>query len=150
MINSLTLLLSNHWFLILCLTPAFSQTFNVKPYLQNATPTSIHIMWESTSGEETIVQWGENSDFGFTTTGDAVNSIDSFQIHDVHLTNLNPDTRIFYKVITESLESDIFDFVTPTSSGFESSLRLVAMSDMQKDWSCSFLMYWIWYSYLVI
>ena len=135
MINSLTLLLSNYWFLILCLTPAFSQTFNVKPYLQNATPTSIHIMWESTSGEETIVQWGENSDLGFTTTGDAVNSIDSFQIHDVHLTNLNPDTRIFYKVITESLESDIFDFVTPTSSGSESSLRLVAMSDMQKDWS---------------
>ena len=114
MINSLTLLLSNYWFLSLCLTPAFSQTFNVKPYLQNATPTSIHIMWESTSGEETIVQWGENSDLGFTTSGNAENSINGHQIHDVHLANLSANTRYYYKVVTDTLESDIYDFVTPT------------------------------------
>ena len=103
MINNITLLFSNYWFLILILTTAFSQTFNVKPYLQNATSTSIHIMWESTSGEETKVHWGESSDLGFTTFGNAENSIDGHQIYDVHLANLSANTRYYYKVVTDTL-----------------------------------------------
>ena len=92
-------------------------------------------MWESTSGEETKVHWGENSDLGFTTFGNAENSIDDHQIHDVHLSNLSANTRYYYKVVTDTLESDIYDFVTPATPENEASLRLVAMSDMQKDWS---------------
>ena len=30
----------------------------VDPYLQNATPNSIHILWETDSESQTIVEWG--------------------------------------------------------------------------------------------
>ena len=29
----------------------------VEPYLQNATPTSIYILWETDSFDDTIVEW---------------------------------------------------------------------------------------------
>ena len=113
----------------------YSQDFNVKPYLQNVTPSSIHIMWETTSNDESMVHWGETTDLGHVTTGDAENSINSYYIHDVHLTDLEPNTRYYYKAVTGSLESQIFDLVTPVELGNESSLKVIAMSDMQKDWS---------------
>jgi hypothetical protein len=112
-----------------------SQTFNVKPYLQNATPTSIHIMWETTFGDESIVNWGESDGLGNSTLGEAQTGQGNYRIHDVHLTDLSPNTRYYYKTITDSLDSDIYDFITPDSPLYESSLRLIAMSDMQKDWS---------------
>ena len=92
-------------------------------------------MWESTAGEESIVKWGESLDLGFTTSGIAEPSIDGYQIHDVYLENLSENTRYYYKVITGNLESSIYDFVTPTTPGNDASVRLVAISDMQKDWS---------------
>ena len=46
---------------------ALSQTFNVNPYVQNVTPNSIHIMWETLNGEESIVRWGETESLGMTT-----------------------------------------------------------------------------------
>ena len=135
MIASIRYLFSHYSLAIIFLSNVFSQNFNVKPYLQNVTPSSIHIMWETTSNDESTVQWGETTELGYTATGDAYNSINSHYIHDVHLTDLDHNTRYYYKVITEGLESDIFDFVTPTEPEFESSLRVIAMSDMQKDYS---------------
>jgi len=103
--------------------------------LQNATPTSIHIMWETTFGDESIVNWGESDGLGNSTLGEAQTGQGNYRIHDVHLTDLSPNTRYYYKTITDSLDSDIYDFITPDSPLYESSLRLIAMSDMQKDWS---------------
>ena len=59
-------------------------------------------MWESTSGEDTIVHWGESSELGFTTFGNAEHSIDGHQIHDVHIENLSANTRYYYKVVTNT------------------------------------------------
>ena len=92
-------------------------------------------MWETTSNDESMVHWGETTDLGYIATGDAENSINSYYIHDVHLTDLEPNTRYYYKAVTGSLESQIFDLVTPVELGNESSLKVIAMSDMQKDWS---------------
>ena len=135
MITSIRYLFSHYLLSIIFFSNVYSQNFNVKPYLQNVTPSSIHIMWETTSNDESIVHWGETTELGYTATGDAENSINSYYIHDVHLTDLNQNTRYYYKVVTGDLESEIFDFVTPIGSEFESSLRVIAMSDMQKDYS---------------
>ena len=43
-------------------TIGFAQIFNVKPYLQNVTPTSIHIMWETSGGDENVVHWNAKHD----------------------------------------------------------------------------------------
>ena len=43
----------------------------VQPYLQDAEPNSIVIMWETTSGEESIVEWGTTEKLGKKASGKA-------------------------------------------------------------------------------
>ena len=37
---------------------SFPVNLVVEPYLQNATPNSINILWETDSDSQTIVEWG--------------------------------------------------------------------------------------------
>lgn len=111
------------------------QSFHVQPYIQNISRSNAIIMWETTSGNQSIVEWGTTPSLGEITSGDAVNSYNSAYVHTVSLEYLDTNTQYFYKVKTNSLESDVFSFVTQKPFSFESSTRLVAMSDMQKDWS---------------
>ena len=46
-----------------------SVEFSVYPYLQNATPHSMHILWETDSESQSIVEWGEYVLLTETTTG---------------------------------------------------------------------------------
>ena len=63
-----------------------SQTFNVNPYVQNVTPNSIHILWETLNKGESIVHWGETESLGMTTNGVTITNAGKYKIHDVHLT----------------------------------------------------------------
>ncbi len=121
--------------ILLLFNYSYPQSFNVQPYLQNITPSSVHIMWETTSIDDSRLYWGETIDLGNINYGVSENSINNFYIHDVQLNNLDQNTRYYYKVFTDELESEIFDFITPLGAEYESSLKLIAMSDMQKDWS---------------
>ena len=38
--------------------------FLIKPYLQDAEPNSIKIMWETTTEDESIVEWGTSQKLG--------------------------------------------------------------------------------------
>ena len=89
----------------------------------------------TTNNEESLVYWGETTLLGDSTIGDAFTNTGTFQIHDVELIGLDPNTRYFYQTVTGSLESEIYNFKTSTDVGDESSTRLVAMSDMQRDYS---------------
>ncbi len=124
------------FFIIFCFFDfLLCQTFNVKPYLQNIDPTSVHIMWETHSQDESTLKWGQNLDLEFELDADVNHHTNNYYIHHAHIIDLTPGTKYFYKCITGSLESEIFDFVTPATSESESSLTLIAMSDMQKDWN---------------
>lgn len=106
----------------------------VEPYLQDATPTSIHIMWETNTGGKCELFWGPTKDLGNQT--DRVFSIVNHrpsQIHRVHLENLSPSTTYFYKVKTGPSESQIYHFTTPSLSSEEKSFQMLALSDMQRD-----------------
>ena len=122
-------------FIITGISSIFTQSFHIKPYLQNASTTSIVVMWETTSGFESLVEWGTTQALGQTTSGTAETGYITSYIHTVELTNLNSNTIYYYKVLTGNLESEIFNFKTPMESGLEESTRMVAISDMQKDWS---------------
>ena len=41
----------------------------VDPYLQNATPNSIKILWETDSDSQTIIEWGVSPFLTESTTG---------------------------------------------------------------------------------
>ena len=118
---------------ILFLSFLFPLEFVVKPYLQNATPNSIYILWETDSNSDTRVEWGTSTFLGNITSGTALYNSGNSQIHTVQLTDLQPDTRYYYRTVTSTLSSENYDFITPADPSSESSLKIVAMSDMQRD-----------------
>ena len=109
--------------------------FIINPYLQDAEPTSIIIMWETSFGEESVVEWGTTPKLGQKTTGKAfdVNFSES-RVHKVDLSGLKRFTEYYYRVKTGSLLSDIFQLKTPPFPDEAESFNLIAMSDMQRDW----------------
>ncbi|WP_147675975.1 fibronectin type III domain-containing protein [Algibacter pacificus] len=109
-------------------------TFLVKPFLQDAEPNSIIIKWETSQGEESIVEWGLTSKLGEKSKGISydVNFSES-RVHEVKVEGLKRFTDYYYRVRTGKLVSNIFQFKTPPFSSDNESFNLIAMSDMQKD-----------------
>lgn len=90
-----------------------SQSILVNPYLQLALPTSIHILWETNTNNESIVQYGTTGDLGSSVSGTAFNSLGGTIHHDVLISGLMPGTRYYYRAVTGDWKSPVWDFVTP-------------------------------------
>ncbi|MBK9981776.1 MAG: metallophosphoesterase [Saprospiraceae bacterium] len=116
-------------------TPTNAQTILVQPYLQNATPTSIVIMWETNVNTASTVQYGTTPSLGSSTSGTTITTLGNTVLHTVNLTGLTPATRYYYKAITGAWESSIYDFVAEPLRNSETNFNIVLMSDMQKDGS---------------
>lgn len=113
---------------------ALGQEIVVEPYLQDATDSSIHIMWETSFGDSCKVYWDTTEALSNKT--DRVFSIINqrpSQIHRAKLEGLSPSTLYYYKVVTGQTESAIYQFITPPRADEEKSFQLLAMSDMQRD-----------------
>ena len=118
----------------LCISISINaQNFTINPYLQNAEPTSITIMWEFSSWYFSFVEWGLTPSLGNTTSTTFEYTNSPACVLTAKLTGLQPNTKYYYKVISGSTSSPIFDFYTPANSVDEQSINIVAMSDMQKD-----------------
>ena len=105
----------------------------VSPYLQNATPNSINILWETDSYTESIVEWGLYVFLNETASGDSFVNYNNSRIHNVELLDLEPNTRYYYRVVVGDSYSELYNFITPPEPSSEAPFRLVAMSDMQRD-----------------
>ena len=112
-----------------------AQTFIVKPYLQDATPNSVRVLWESDGGEESVVHWGEDESLGNTTTGEPYASAGGYVMHNVLIEGLDRFTKYYYQVETGGSQSGLAMFKTPPFASDEEDFRFVAMSDMQQSWS---------------
>ena len=121
-------------FILLSVSEIIGQEIIVEPYLQDATPTSIHIMWETTEGGTCKVQWGTTKELANQSERvfSIVNERPS-QIHRAKLENLSPSTTYYYQVMTGQTESEIYHFTTPPLPDEEKTFQLVALSDMQRD-----------------
>ena len=119
--------------LMLMATNTQAQTFVVQPYLQDAAPNSIRIMWETSTGEESVVIWGLEESLGNSTSGNSFSSVGSAMMHDVQLLGLERFTTYYYQVVTGQASSPIQSFKTPPFASDEQSFRFVAMSDMQQS-----------------
>lgn len=113
---------------------AYGQKMVVSPYLQDASPTSIQIMWETSVGGECAVRWGTSKALSNETRRvfSIINERPS-QIHRAPLENLTPATQYFYQVSTGKTQSDIYHFTTPPLPEDEATFKLLAVSDMQRD-----------------
>lgn len=106
----------------------------IKPYLQDASPSSIIVKWETSSGEESIVEWGLTPKLGKKTTGIAYDiNFSESRVHEVKITGLKRFTTYHYRVVTNKVKSDIYQFKTPPFASDNESFNIVAMSDMQYD-----------------
>ena len=107
----------------------------VEPYLQNATPNSMHILWETDSDSQSIVEWGMYVFLSESTTGSSFYNYENSKIHTVELIDLTPNTRYYYRVVVGNYESysELYDFITPPEPSSEASFKIIAMSDMQRD-----------------
>ncbi len=120
----------------LCLVDAvcsYGQQIIVQPYLQNASPNSMTIMWESSNCDPGYVHWGLSTSCVNTTAATTLNSQGYACIFTAQLIGLQAETNYFYRVSTGSVSSAIYSFKTPSLQTSEASVNIVAMSDMQKD-----------------
>lgn len=121
-------------FLIFFNFSLFSQTIKVLPYLQNVSPTSAYILWETSAEVESVVEWGLTEALGNTTSGASFTSNDGVsKMHEVAIEDLNPDTKYYYRVKSNSLISQIYRFKTNPTAGSEKSFNFLAVSDTQLD-----------------
>ncbi|AUC84437.1 metallophosphoesterase [Polaribacter sp. ALD11] len=113
-----------------------AQKIEIAPYLQDAEPNAIKIMWQTNFGEESVVHWGtKKNELQNNTKGIAFDiNFTEKRVHEVSLTGLKKFTTYFYKVQTGKAISDIYQFKTPAFKDFPKEINLVAMSDMQNDW----------------
>ena len=119
-------------FLVIC-GFLFPVNLVVKPYLQNATPNSMHILWETDSDSPAIVEWGLSPFLTELTIGTSIPNYGNSEIHTVELSNLNSNTRYYYRVVIGDYESysDLHDFITPPEPSSEASFKIIAMSDIR-------------------
>ena len=119
---------------LLITASAFSQSIVVKPYLQNAEPTSMHVMWETSTAAASEVQYGTTTSLGTTVQATLATGSGNSRVCDANLTGLQPATRYYYKAVTGNTESSMYHFRTPPLKSSNASFNIVAMSDMQQDW----------------
>ncbi|WP_209329017.1 FN3 domain-containing metallophosphoesterase family protein [Lunatimonas salinarum] len=121
---------------VLSMAPTLAQRVVVNPYLQNARPNSIHISWETDSGEESIVEYGLSKKLDLNTTG--IHTYVAYEnsiLHHVGLTELQSNTRYFYRVKTGGFTSALYEFTTPPNPTTDplSPFQIVVFSDSQID-----------------
>ncbi|MCB0659385.1 MAG: fibronectin type III domain-containing protein [Saprospiraceae bacterium] len=111
------------------------QTIVVKPYLQDATPQSIVVMWEANASGNGFVHWGSSSsNLDYTVQSTSIVGSGSSRIHSATIEGLTPETKYYYQVMMASgSASYIYHFHTPPLKSSNQPINFVAMSDMQRD-----------------
>lgn len=114
-------------------------TFTIQPYLQQVTPTSAWILWETADGVGSRVDVGVDG-LERTACGQRIGATPGAdpddagtQVHVTPLDGLTPDTTYTYQARTGATSSAVLQFRTAPSPDQEQGFHLVAMSDSQRD-----------------
>ncbi len=90
------------------LAAAMSANFIRGPFVQNATPTSIQIIWRTTLPSSSFVEYGASASLGMVATNGAL-----VTNHVVTLENLAPDTTYYYRAGSASETDTMLGEITP-------------------------------------
>ena len=115
--------------------PSHGQDLIVGPYLQRATPESIWIHWVLDGSHDGEVHWSTHETLNNVTYAQKELNSDGYWHYAAHLAELQPNTKYHYLITCEAFMSETFNFKTPPLAEDELPFRLVAMSDMQIDWT---------------
>lgn len=145
-------------FFLFAVTLVFSQTVTRGPYLQQATPTSIIIRWQTSTATSSKVNYGTS----LQTLNASLTNTTLTTNHEVKITGLTPYTKYFYSISSLSTtlttaSSDIY-FKTMPNYGSKGNYRFWVVGDAgtgsnsQRSTKTAFLNYtgnkpvdgWIW------
>ncbi|MCP5062144.1 MAG: T9SS type A sorting domain-containing protein [Ignavibacteriae bacterium] len=103
----------------------------IYPYLQSPTSSSIYVCWSSIGTTSPIVQYGRTETLGDSVDATKVYFYDpDVKWYTSKLENLEPSTLYYYKVKTDSAESNIFRFRTqPVDSDSTEHIRIAVHGD---------------------
>ncbi len=99
------------------------------PYLQNPSPTSIYICWHDTTATQTKVEYGTTSSLGQSALGTSEIVASDYRWHSVQLTGLQPNKEYFYKIVSGSGSSAIYNFKTQPDASYSGKIRFLLLSD---------------------
>jgi hypothetical protein len=99
------------------------------PYLQTPSPNSIYVCWHDTLSNLTSVEFGTTSALGQVTNGTNEIVAGEYRWHSVKLTGLQPNTEYFYKAVSGSGSSLIYNFRTLPDSNYSGKIRFLLYSD---------------------
>ena len=106
----------------------------VGPYPQNANADFIEIIWET--NEKTTkneVHWGLTLDLGnISSELYKEDTLLNQNLHIVNLNGLSSSTEYYYKVISDSIESEIYSFYTTFKRN--NTVRFIAYGDTRGVW----------------
>jgi len=112
---------------------ALAQNLDIGPYLQDAEPNSIVVMWETSGQTSSRVSYGLTPALGNEATGASNVGFLFTRIHRVEIDNLQPNTTYYYSANGGNRYTDTIEFKTPPLPDSEASFGMIAFSDMQKD-----------------
>lgn len=108
---------------------------NIHPYLQTPTPNSIFVSWNSYDTSSSMVQYGITAGLGNTQLGTFENIGSGVNInrwHTVKISNLQPNTKYYYRCISGIDTSSLYHFVTPPAPESNSGhIRFLKFGDNQ-------------------
>ena len=112
------------------------QQVSEAPYLQSPTPTSVYVCW-TYKGDNPLAEYGLTSSLGTQIIPETI-SIDDGSVglnwYAAKIENLQPSTIYYYKVKTDSAESDIYRFRTqPIDQDSSEHIRFVIYGDNRTD-----------------
>lgn len=130
-----------HYFFFFCFAVQMAFGQALFPYLQNPTPNSMIINWKTASNNETTVIYGNSpTNLNVTVTGTTNIFSDTgynnnYYYHTAKVTNLQPNTKYYYKIKTGTSESAVYNFRTLPLPGqpvtADGKIRFLIMGDNQ-------------------
>ncbi|MEZ5072856.1 MAG: fibronectin type III domain-containing protein [Bacteroidales bacterium] len=92
------------------------------PYLQDAAPHQIHVLWETANSEVCQIHWHvEGKPWNTEPPAEVWVNKGTSRIHRVMLDSLAPATRYSYQITGENWTSEVFHFTTPALASEERS-----------------------------
>ena len=103
----------------------------VGPFLQDAEPRSVWVVWETTEAAPSLVRYGRTTSLGKVARGKSIPGQDGSRIHHVRLDGLRPDSPHYYSIKAEGERGGVFRFRTPPERTAGKPFRFVVYSDTQ-------------------
>jgi hypothetical protein len=107
--------------------------FLVGPYLQQTDEHGTWVLWELEGDTEleAKLEWGCSLSLPHRMTAPHRPGPDGTTMFEALIAGLAPDTEYWYRLVTEAGPSEVMNFRTLPERASETSVRFVAMSDMQ-------------------